>query len=493
MLRIYLDLQPDILYQMMHELLRFAYPNSLVLRAPDLPLQVYFQLRAVEQESQVHLYGFISGADKNTRWQESHPLSAADRHNDLRRAVRSFAYRLLCEHEERDINPYGVLTGLRPMKPVHRLIDKGYAGEELVQELQQEYLMERSKASLMTSIAEFNHAYLLDKREARRKVSVYIGIPFCPSQCYYCSFPGAVLQNYGRDILPFMEALHQEMQAMAAYMDQSSLVVQSIYIGGGTPTVLEEAELSRLFQWLHEYLISEETEEITLEAGRPDTLERHLLQRCQEWGVQRLCLNPQTMHDRTLRRIGRHHTADDIFQAVEWARQVDIPTINMDLILGLPGEEPDDFMYSLREVLRLKPENLTIHSLAVKKGSRLARKEGNRGVFKQIKDIQGAVQAFRLCLNSHGYRPYYLYRQKYIKGNVENIGYALPGHTSIYNIQMMEERQTIIGLGGGAASKFIQPEDWTLTAFHNPKDPISYCQSIPRLVQAKVDKLRALN
>lgn len=490
---IYLDFYPEELYQMIHELVRIAYPDSYIMRSDDQEFDMHIQLHAAQEENGVKLTGMIARGDKKTSRQELAVIEGEPWKSELRKAARSFVYRLLCEHEGRNINPYGVLTGVRPLKPVHRLLDEGYEGKNLVEQLEKEYLIEHSKAELLAGIGSFNHSYLPSKEEARRKVSVYVGIPFCPSKCYYCSFPGAVLRNYEKDIPPFMDALCREINAIGDCIHELGLTVQSVYIGGGTPTVLQENEIKSLFAALDHNLLDEDTGEITVEAGRPDTLHRHTFGLLKELGVDRICINPQTMNDATLERIGRNHNSQAIHEAMQMARDSGISAINMDLILGLPGEGMADFLHTLKEVQGLRPENITVHSLAVKRGSRLAEEEGTSGVFDQINDVRKAVEEFRTLLGQQGYQPYYLYRQKYMKANVENTGYALPAYVSVYNVQVMEERQTILGLGGGASSKFIHPADWSLTAFHNPKDPFSYCQSIDRLIQAKVDKLRALN
>jgi oxygen-independent coproporphyrinogen-3 oxidase len=232
---------------------------------------------------------------------------------------------------------------------------------------------------------------------------------------------------------------------------------------------------------------------MTVEAGRPDTLSAAKIKLLADAGVGRICINPQTMVDDTLRTIGRQHDRRQIIDAVAMAREKGLADINMDIIVGLPGEDLQDNLYTGRELLKLRPENITVHSLAVKRGSRMAEKEGLSGVGDKADEVAAGINALAELFAENGYEPYYLYRQKYMKANMENIGYSLPGHYCLYNIQVMEERQTIVALGGGAASKFVDPGDWTLTSFHNPKDPPSYCQNVERLIQRKVDKLLALN
>jgi len=210
-------------------------------------------------------------------------------------------------------------------------------------------------------------------------------------------------------------------------------------------------------------------------------------------GVDRVCINPQTMNDDTLRLIGRSHDSTSVDQAVGWARSAGIKHINMDLIVGLPGEHAKHWKTTAAKVLKLQPDNITVHTLAVKRGSTMAEIEGKTKIFDHVNEVEQGVKYFGQVLTEHGYSPYYLYRQKYMQASMENLGYAHTDSFCIYNIQMIEERQTIIALGGGASSKFVNTADWSLTSFHNPKDPKSYIQSLNRLIARKVDKLRALN
>jgi oxygen-independent coproporphyrinogen-3 oxidase len=272
-----------------------------------------------------------------------------------------------------------------------------------------------------------------------------------------------------------------------------NLEVENIYWGGGTPSILRQTDLESLFGLLKERYILSADVEITMEAGRPDTLSREKLALFKQLGVNRICINPQTMQAATLKLIGREHSLDDIHNAVQWVREAGIPNLNMDLIIGLPGEGLTEYKSTIKQILALQPENITVHSLAVKKGSLLAGAEGKSQLDQQVGEVQTGLKYIGGILQEKAYLPYYLYRQKYMKANVENTGYSLAGHFCNYNIQVMEERQTIIGLGGGASSKFVSPSDWSLTNLHHPKDPHAYIQRLPDLLARKVDKLKALN
>ena len=490
-----LDLQPQKLYSAVHELIRMAFPEyeirmgfvaeadgSITLHCSEFAERVIFT-------AEISMDGIIS----EDRKEYGLNLDEPEHQKQLGRLAQMFIYNLLCQHSGRNINPYGILTGVRPVKIVHRLLDQGYHSQQIIERLQSEYLMEAAQAKRLTEIALNNRSYLPSRIEAQRKISLYIGIPYCPSRCYYCSFPGAILTKNDTSLSTFLAALRSEMDGIGECIKDLRLEVENIYIGGGTPSILTEADLEDLFQQLHDKFISQTTQEITIEAGRPDTLSPHKLALFKRAGVNRICINPQTMHDVTLELIGRCHQASDIRRSVEWVREAGIENINMDLIVGLPGEDLRANIITGQEILALKPENISVHSLAVKKGSRLAEIEGKSGVGQRVEEVKAGIDYFSRTFAEQGYLPYYMYRQKYMKASLENTAYSLSGHFCRYNIQVMEERQTILGLGGAASSKFVNPADWTLTNLHNPKEPLRYCQKVDALLASKVDKLRALN
>jgi oxygen-independent coproporphyrinogen-3 oxidase len=496
------EFKPGEIYNSVHELIRMAYPGCEIISegsmAAKKPASCFISIEAKKSSpgfNEVFLRGKISDGQKETAISKNFALNVPleARSNEAKRLTQVFTYKLLSQHLEKNINDYGILTGVRPVKLVHRYLDQGYNPDKIRLKLQEKYLLKEEKARLLLEIAGNNRPFLLTPEAVGKEISIYIGIPYCPSRCYYCSFPGAVLKDYKTDIIPFLTSLNQEMRVIGDYLKQQGITVQSIYIGGGTPTVLSEADLTRLFAVLHNQFISAATAEITVEAGRPDTLSLSKLKTLKDAGVTRICINPQTMHDSTLKIIGRNHDQKGVVQSVEWAREADIEKINMDLIVGLPGETIRENTHTAEEILKLKPENITIHTLAVKRGSLMAEIESKSSTASRVEEVQKGVDFFSSHLRKAGYSPYYLYRQKYMRANMENIGYTLPEGSCIYNIQMIEERQTIIGMGGGAASKFVNPLSWTLSSFYNPKNPQSYNESVEKLIKSKVDKLNALN
>lgn len=407
--------------------------------------------------------------------------------NQRRRILKRQVYGLVETMAGKGQHPWGILTGIRPTKIVHREKDAGVSDETLMEKLQSEYLLSAEKAQLLLEVAQRQRPFLLDKQQARAQVSIYLSIPFCPTRCAYCSFPAFALPTLALQET-YLTNLLAECEAVGQVLRQQQKRIQTVYIGGGTPTSLSAAQLERLLAAVQRAFGGEQLAEFTVEAGRPDTITLEKLQLLHDYGVGRISINPQTFSQMTLQAIGRRHTVHQIFDVYAMARQVGFDSINMDLITGLPGETVEDFAYSLAQIEQLQPENLTVHTLAVKRTAALQ--------LDALSDSQGQVvrrmsQMLRQWLAGQRYVPYYLYRQKHMVGDQENVGYCLPGKESLYNIQMMEERQTILGLGVGAASKYVNVEDWTLQQTNNPKDLYYYDQRIAALIAQKVARIRA--
>lgn len=531
-MKLNLEIEPGQYYNGVHELVRLAYQGWLVQpnspEGADMRLGISVErqgsravFRAVAEDASglrildesVFSMGLPSAGKKyggegsESRWD-----------NELRKALRVFVYNMLCRQAGRNISQYGLLTGMRPVKAAHRLLDILDDAGTLEGALKREYMVDEEKSALLAEIARTSRPFLPEPQAPQRlpvrdrPVSLYIGVPYCPSRCDYCSFPGAVLRNYQQEIPPFLTCLFREMEALGGCLEHYGARVDTVYIGGGTPTILDEKDLEALFTNLWRCFPGAGTGETSMEAGRADTLTAAKLRLMREAGVNRLCINPQTMQDRTLAAIGRRHTAQQVEDMVNEARRAGFNTLNMDLIAGLPGEGQADCEYNCSRLLDLQPENITVHSLAVKRGSpmatRIMQEQGFPGLNEPEMNepdwsgsgpgqtgggpVEKAVRYCETAFRAAGYRPYYLYRQKYIRDNMENIGYALSGHICRYNVLMIEERQTIIGLGGGAASKFVDAGQELAGVFYNPKDPYFYRRDIERLAGAKVDKLGAL-
>ncbi|MEQ8201779.1 MAG: radical SAM protein, partial [Syntrophomonadaceae bacterium] len=328
-----------------------AFPGrELICQPHDGPDHI--RITIIRQGDYASCNGEVEVEGRSTRvTRDFHlPPDEADIKTAARGISRRFVMQLLRLHLGEEVNPYGTLTGVRPVKIVHRLLDQGWEQGAILEYLQNRFLINRDKAQLLQEVAAANRSFLLDREQAYRLLSVYIGIPFCPSRCCYCSFPGSRIGNYDLDVGPFMQALLTEMEKMGEAIAGQGWKIEAVYLGGGTPTVLSPPHLESIFEVLHARYISAETREITVEAGRPDTITGPGLDHMRRLGVNRVCVNPQTMDDDTLRLIGRHHDARMVREAVERVRQAGIKYINMDLIVGLPGESLPHFQNTARQV-----------------------------------------------------------------------------------------------------------------------------------------------
>lgn len=408
---------------------------------------------------------------------------------DLKRAARAVFMKAMQRVLPHWKLPWGILTGIRPTKIIHRLLDQGMSWEESSQYLTDKYLISPAKASLGLEVARLQRSFLPQPQQRERLVSVYIGIPFCPSRCLYCSFPSYVGNLQRLD--EYCRILGLEIARLGNALKARNVSIQSLYIGGGTPTVLAPEDLGQLLHWCREHLISGPTQEFTVEAGRPDTLDAGKLALMYAAGVDRISINPQSMVERTLKAIGRSHSPQQVAEAFQLARAAGFQNINMDIILGLPGEGIDEVRQTLSAVAALAPDSLTVHALAVKRASRL---RGELTQYSLPAEQAGSMQqAAAETARLMGMRPYYLYRQKQIFGNLENTGYAKPELESLYNIEIMEERQSIFGVGAGAASKIVNPWDWSLRNTHHAKQPEVYYERWEQELERNLQLWDAVN
>ena len=389
---------------------------------------------------------------------------------------------------------WGILTGVRPTKLYHKLRKAGLSDEEIAMTLKKDFRLSEEKIALLKEIVERQLITIPDLDEIGKEVSVYIGIPFCPTKCAYCTFPAYAIQSnrkHGK-VESFIDGLHIELREIGKWMKEQDMTITSVYWGGGTPTSIEAEEMDALYQTMFEsFPHPEKIREITVEAGRPDTITPEKLEVLKKWGIDRISVNPQSYTDETLKAIGRHHTVQETIDKFWLARKSGMNNINMDLIIGLPNEGIEEFQLSLDETEKLQPESLTVHTLSFKRASEMTR---NKDKYK-VADRHTVAQMMQMAqqwTTKNNYAPYYLYRQKNILGNLENVGYSKPGEESIYNIVIMEEVQTIIGIGCGASSKFVNPESGKITQFHNPKDPAAYILTFEEAITKKVQLLNDL-
>ncbi|MBR4142715.1 MAG: coproporphyrinogen dehydrogenase HemZ, partial [Firmicutes bacterium] len=315
-----------------------------------------------------------------------------------------------------------------------------------------------------------------------KAIGLYIGIPFCPTRCQYCSFTSNPYQRDASD--DYLASLFREMEAVRKLMDRQGQTAESIYVGGGTPTSLEVDQLRLFLNRVRDLFVTDSTVEFTVEGGRPETITAEKLTVIQEAGAGRISINPQSMKQRTLDLIGRKHSPQQIREAFALAQQAGIGIVNADLITGLPEETPEDFRDSLSEVIALGPENVTVHTLAVKKASRMIE-EDPRIALRQAENVRQMLQDADRMLTEAGFEPYYMYRQKHMAGNFENVGWCRPGTASLYNIRIMEEDQTIVAMGAGAISKVYFPAENRLERVPNVSNYQIYIERIDEMIARK--------
>ena len=401
----------------------------------------------------------------------------------IKNAIYRAALRSGCPHPA-----WGALTGVRPGKVLSTLIAEEHDEDKALRRFIDEYDVSPARAQLcMTTTREtLRAAASLSPKD----ICLYVGIPFCPTRCAYCSFVSQSVEKSMKLIPPFLEALEKEIAATAAQINALGLRVVSVYMGGGTPTTLSAQQLDRLCTVLEDEFDLSAVREYTVEAGRPDTISADKLRVLRAHGVGRISVNPQTMSDRVLELIGRRHTAADIEHALQLVREVGGFDVNMDLIAGLPGDSAEGFRDTVEKVLALGAENITVHTLSLKKGSRIALEEV---------PIPGADEVAAMLdfagerLSAAGYAPYYLYRQKFMSGGFENVGWAKDGRVNLYNICIMEELCSIIAMGGGGSTKLIRPDDGRNIRIMAPKYPLEYINSISSTCAEKVKILDFYN
>lgn len=402
----------------------------------------------------------------------------------VKNELKKLLYRMLSEVTGKEL-PWGTLTGIRPTKIAMQLLEQGKSEDAVFSYMRDTYLASEEKAALSIEIAKYEQE-ILSGIHYEKGYSLYIGIPFCPTTCLYCSFTSFPICVWKKRVGEYLDALEKEIDFVRGACGDK--ILDSVYIGGGTPTTLEPEELERLlsrirasFDWTH-------VQEFTVEAGRADSITREKLRVLKKYGVTRISVNPQTMNQRTLKLIGRQHTVEQVVDAFHLAREEGFDNINMDLILGLPGENEEDVGCTIERVKELAPDSLTVHSLAIKRASRLSQWIIENGI-STLHNTDETMRIAAAGARSLGMEPYYLYRQKNMSGNFENVGYAKPGKAGIYNILIMEEKESILALGAGTISKAVFP-DGRIERCDNVKDVALYMEKTGEMIDRKRRLLR---
>ena len=398
---------------------------------------------------------------------------------EVKDRFKRLIYTALSDYSGRKL-PWGTLTGIRPTKIPMAMLEEGASDEEIKTYMEETYYCSEEKIRLSTDIAKWERK-LLEPIDYEDGYSLYVGIPFCPSTCLYCSFTSYPLVKWQKRVDEYLDALCKELDYIAEELKDK--VLNSVYIGGGTPTTLSAEQMDRLLTKIEDNFEFTHVQEFTVEAGRPDSVTREKLEAIKKHKVDRISVNPQTMKDETLKIIGRHHTVAQTVESYQLAREVGFDNINMDLIIGLPGETKEDVAHTLKELAKLAPDSITVHSLAIKRAARL-------NLFKDTYEemgLENSAEIMDLTYESckeQGLLPYYLYRQKNMAGNFENVGYAKADKAGIYNILIMEEKQSIVAAGAGASTKMVYPGG-RIERIENVKDVGQYIQRIDEMIQRK--------
>lgn len=413
-----------------------------------------------------------------TESEETAVCTQPDDRKELKNEVKRLVYRQLSSYTRQKL-PWGNLTGIRPTKIPMAMLGQGYRNVEIADYMRKTYYTSNEKTSLAIAIAN-RERHLLKDINYQNGYSLYVGIPFCPSICLYCSFSSSPIGIWKNQVDAYLDALCKEIDYASDAFAEKEL--NTVYIGGGTPTTLEPDQLERLLSKLEERFDYSQLLEFTVEAGRPDSITREKLAVLRAHGISRISINPQTMNQKTLDLIGRRHTVEQTKDAFHLAREMGFDNINMDLIVGLP-EEKADVEHTLQEVISLDPDSITVHSLAVKRASRLKmfHDEYKEMTFTNNREIMDMAAEYAARA---GQSPYYLYRQKNMAGNFENVGYSKEGKAGIYNILIMEEVQSILALGAGASTKMVWASD-RIERIENVKDIRNYIDRIDEMIERK--------
>lgn len=429
----------------------------------------------------------ISFTDKTGKAMKQHQdISAELPKSRYKNAMKRFLYRILCETSGKAL-PWGILTGIRPTKLVYEMLEQNEPEPQIYQKMKEEYLCSDEKIAMSIRIAK-RELELLREMDYQNGYSLYIGIPFCPTTCLYCSFTSYSITKFKDLVDSYLLALEKEIEFASTCFPDKKLT--TVYFGGGTPTTLTPEQLDRLLMKVKKHFDFSHVKEFCVEAGRPDSITVEKLQVLKKWDVDRISINPQSMQQKTLDIIGRQHTIEDIEEAFRLARETGHENINMDIIIGLPGENRVDVEDTLSQIKTLNPDSLTMHTLAIKRAARLNTQKEDYADLK-ASDVPQMLEDTIKFAEDNDYLPYYLYRQKNMADNLENIGYARFGKEGLYNILIMEEKQTILALGAGGMSKFVFHDENRIERVDNVKSVNDYIGRIDEMISRKREFLHA--
>ena len=465
-------------------LVRLFFPNDKLNIISEMPAHKelpFITTLCSHSSGQYTVTAEVETEDFCKRDSRSFPDDLPDMEKYTERALAVCLYGLLCELTGRK-QPWGILTGVRPIKLFRRLAEQG--GTEYAKDYFRNELLVSDEKTQLSALTEGYEKKIL-QLSTPMSFSLYISIPFCPSRCSYCSFVSQTIESAGKLIEPYLELLCKEIAFTADIVRQCRLHLESIYIGGGTPTTLNASQLVRLLDTVRKCFDLSGCREFTVEAGRPDTIDSEKLAAIAAGGADHISINPQTLNDEVLEAIGRRHTASQMLHAYALAREAGFHHINTDLIAGLPKDTPASFEHTLDGICALAPESITVHTLAMKRSSRL----NLSGSSVHSAGESPAAAMLRSCesrLSAEGYHPYYLYRQSRMEGNLENVGWSKEGYDGIYNVFVMDETHTIIGCGAGAVTKLKKPLSEELSRIFNYKYPYEYINGFDEMLKRKM-------
>ena len=472
--------QETFVYNAYHMVKAF-YPSETVMSSVDEKASNYVTVEFAEDGTDGQKEAMIEIADRQTNDMPAEKSA-------MKKYLDRMLYKKLSEQSGRTL-AWGILMGVRPTKIAMRKLEEGMTQETFVPWFQKENLVSEEKAHLAWQIAG-REKKLLDQLDYENGYSLYVGIPFCPTVCSYCSFSSGALGDWEHRVEDYLAALMKELEAIAKMSEGRK--ADTIYMGGGTPTTLNANQLDRLLTCIDRHFVREGLLEFTVEAGRPDSITKEKLQVLRNHGINRISINPQSMQQKTLDTIGRKHTVEQVYEAFHMARKLGFDNINMDIIAGLPGETPEDFADTLAQMRALDPDSVTIHSLVVKRASRLRRllDEGAVPEEERARRMEQMMQMGLAFARKNGYQPYYMYRQKNTAGYAgssgqENIGFAREGKECLYNILIMEEMQSIAALGAGASTKCYDRKRHIVSRVENVKSVTDYISRIDEMLKRK--------
>ena len=392
----------------------------------------------------------------------------------------------------KDQYPWGTLIGIRPSKIALRLMQEGKSNKEIIDYFYEKHYTTPDKAQICIDVANSEQKYV---NKDPKNISIYIGMAFCPTRCLYCSFASYSIVGQKNQVDPYLKALDYEIQMIKKYIDEKGLNIETVYFGGGTPTSVNEDKFEKIMNKIYNsFVVNRNIKEFTVECGRPDSITYKKLATMKKYNVSRISINPQTMNDKTLKLIGRNHTSKDVIDTFKLARQMGFNDINMDIIIGLPGEGLEEAKKTAEGIIKLCPDSVTVHGLALKRGSimfdNFIMKKG-LGLKDQDEIMKMYQESKRISSELH-LKPYYMYRQKNMVGNMENLGYASEGKHCLYNIEMIEDKQTIIAIGADAVTKVVFLDENRIERFGNVKDVKEYISRVKQLVDGKIKLLNTL-